>query len=119
MLKFLKFIFRRREVQIVVIQRDPFRLSIDEWRSSRDLCKQAAMALSDPVVRQMVDCLRTSHLALYSGPGQSSAEARAERCSMADGYGIALNNLEALAHYVPPQKPLEETFEPPGREEIV
>jgi len=118
MLAFLKSIFSRRpDPGLVVIKRDPFRLTIDEWRSSPELCKQAAMALGNPVVRQMVDCLRTSHLAFYSTSGHSTAEERAERFSMAEGYGIALNNLEALAHYEPLKQPLEETFEPPDREE--
>lgn len=102
--------------RVQIIRRDPLRLTLAEFRSSAELTQQARRALADPFVRQLLDVARTEHLAHYLSLGQSSLKERAMQHARAEGYGMALNNLEAMGQYVEPAEALTETFEPPETE---
>jgi hypothetical protein len=106
----LKTAFRHREVRIQIVTRDPLRLTMEEWRSQPDLVKLAKGVIVQPEVRQMLDVLRTSHLATYTGVG--TLEQRALHLSRCEGYNLALANFEALAMFEKPKEELEATFEP-------
>lgn len=111
-LRFLKSLSPfRRQVKIQIVSRDVCRLTATEWRSQPDMTKLASRALSDPIVRQMLDVLRTSHLARYTHPGNS--EQKAFHLCRCEGYSAALNELESLAVHSQPKEELEATFESP------
>lgn len=105
----------RAVVSYQIVPRDIFRLSLSEWRQSPELVKQASQALANPVVRNMADVLRNEHLGNYSSAVPMSSEDRAIICARAEGYGICLNNLEAMSTIEKPKESIEATFE---REQI-
>jgi hypothetical protein len=105
-------LFRRlfgRPVKYHVVQRDPTRLTIEEWRSNQDAVRVAIQVMQDPKVRQMLDVLRNSSPhRRFSEPG--SAEQKAFLMCMCNGYNSALTDFEALARYEEMKEPLEATF---------
>lgn len=110
MLKRLKAYFRPRAVQIQVISRDPFRLNLREWRASKDMVKEAQIALADPVVRRMADVLRNNHIGNWAISLSTPVDQRAMHAARCEGYALALNDLESLAVYDPYEKELESDF---------
>ena len=108
--------FGQRPPVFQVVRRDPCRIRMEEWRSTPDLVKLAGAALSDPIMRQLVDVLRNEHLANDCCPGLIPIEQRAILQARAEGYSICLNNLESLAVFQKPQEQLEATFEPQSDE---
>lgn len=100
------------KIVVRIIQRDPFRVRMADWRSNKDLVKMAHEVLRDQRVRQMLDCLRNEHIAFYSlplnvEPGQCAALFR-----QSEGYQAALNNFEALGTILEETPQLEATFSP-------
>src|SRR5258705_8747516 len=115
MLRNLLAIFKRKP-KVRYVEREIARVTVDQWRSNKDLVKQAREAMAMPIVRQMVDACRNSHLGHFTGhPG---LEEKAYAWCRSEGYSIALNNLEALASFVEEKQDLIPTFEPPGLAEI-
>lgn len=83
---------------------------MDEWKSDPELCKQAAVALNNPIVRQLLDVLRTNHIGQWALSPAATMEERAMFAAKAEGYGLALNDFESLAEYQEPVQQLEATF---------
>jgi len=107
----IRFLWAPAEpVQIRIVQRDPFRVTVEEWRGSEELCMAAHKALNDPNVRRMLDTLRNSHLGMYDMPADFSSEQRSIKSAVIEGFGIALNTFESLAVHKKPQEPIEATF---------
>lgn len=98
------------KIRLQIISRDPFRVTMDEWRKSEECCRAAQLALANPTIRQMADILRTSHLANWALPPETSIEHRAIHAAKCEGYGLALNDFEALAVFVKPSEQIEATF---------
>lgn len=104
--------FKKKPAQSVeVIQRDPCRLTLNEWRQTPELVEQAQKALMNPTVRLMLDVLRTEHLGNYMLMGTTSLEDRAIVHAKCEGYSLALNNLESLAKSAHKEEAIEATFE--------
>jgi len=105
--------FRRKAkpVKLEVVQRDPFRLTIEEWRAQPDLVKMAADRLRDPYVRLMLDALHNSHLRRYTATG--TMEQKAFHLCRCEGYLTALKDFEAMAIASAVEEPVESTFERP------
>lgn len=101
-----------QSIPVTVIQRDPLRIRISEWRTSPELVKMAAETLRQPNVRQMLDCLRNEHLGFISTPLDASTDVVAALQRQAEGYQQALNNFEALGSIEKPSVTVEPTFEP-------
>jgi len=100
MKRFLNWLRPKSTVRVQIIQRDPLRMSMEEWRSNPELCRKAELALKDPVVRQMLDVLWHDHIARWvpSKPGDVLLACRAE------GWNLALNAFESLAKH---EKPID------------
>lgn len=101
---------RPEKVQVRIITRDPMRLTIFEWRADPAMCRAAREALSNQVIRQMLDVLRTSHPVNYV-LAAANQEARAYHQAQCEGYTLALNDLESLSKHEAPRGELEAGFE--------
>jgi len=102
------------ENRVRILEREPFKVTIDEWRSDPQLCAQAAAALKSPILTQMLQTLQNSHPAfnVLSSSNPHDCTAHQKRC---EGYTMALSDFELMASYIVPQKAIEPEF---GEEEI-
>jgi hypothetical protein len=111
MLSALKRLFKQRlETRVQIIARDPLRLTVEEFQADKNLAHLAAKTLSDPMVRQMLDTLRASHPQNAMVVNVSDAQARSIHLGRIEGYGMALNDFEALGKHKVPLEPLEAEF---------
>lgn len=107
----IRFIWPQPEPpEVRIIQRDPFRITVQEWRTNEELCRTAQGALKDPTVRRMLDTLRNSHLGMYDMPVDLTSDQRSIRAAVIEGFGTALNTFELLAVHQKPQEPIEADF---------
>jgi hypothetical protein len=102
---------RLTQSKVIVIQRDPSRLRLHEWRSDPALVKQAGFIRTSEF-RLALDVLRNEHPAFNVLADDASVSAQVTQQRRGEGYTMALANLEALAMYQPITPPLEATFEP-------
>lgn len=116
MKRFLKRLLARREVRIVVVRRDPCRLTLAEWRSQTGMVKAAQLMLANADLRAMLDVLMNASPAHDVYAPDLPADVRSVILARAEGYLLALNDLESLGRFQKPAEPLEETFEPPEPE---
>ncbi len=116
MIPFLKFLFRRHPMRIVVIHRDQSRLTIGEWRSQPEMVKKAMDMLANPDLRAMIDVLVTCSPANDVYPLDVTLDVRAVIHARCEGYAMALSNLESLGIWNEPKVEISETFEPPEKE---
>ncbi len=98
------------QVRLQIVQRDVFRVSMQDWRKSEECCRAAQLALANPTIRQMTDILRTAHLGNWALAPNTSIEARAIHAAKCEGYGLALNDFEALAIFDQPREEVPSTF---------
>jgi hypothetical protein len=111
MLSALKRLFKQRlETRVQIIARDPLRLTVEEFQADKNLAHLAAKTLSDPMVRQMLDTLRASHPQNAMVVNVSDAQARSIHLGRIEGYGMALNDFEALGKHKVPLPTLEAEF---------
>lgn len=104
---------RRATRRIEVIQRDPCRLTVTEWRSDPVLVQQAQKILANPEFRQLLDVIERSSPARWELDVQAAhSESRIALQSIIQGYMLAITNLESLGHFQPKGELPEETFEP-------
>lgn len=111
MFDFLRKLWSKPVAKVRILPRDPFRVTLREWRSNPELCKAAHTALANPIIRQMLDCLRTNHIGMWVIPDDTPLEVRAIRAAKCEGYGMTLNDLEAMASYAKPAEQIEATFD--------
>lgn len=97
--------------QIHVIQRDPCRLTLKEWRSVPELVLRARKYLADPNFRIMLDVLTTEDPSNLSYM-RISLEERAVIQARCEGYRMAISTLEAMGRPLEVEEALESTFEP-------
>lgn len=100
-----------KEVRLIVLSRDPCRLRLDEWRSSKEHVAIARKVLSDPSLRLMLDICRTEHPASQLLLNAELSE-RAVQQARIEGYHMCLNNIEALGSFQAPTQALESEFLP-------
>ncbi len=106
---------RRRNLEI--IRRELCRLTVPEWRSDPGWVGTAASVLSDPRLKQMLDVVANSSPAFEVLPMGTATQDRLVAQARAEGYTMALANLEALGVGQALQTPMEATFEEPQRME--
>jgi len=99
--------------QIRILDRDPSRLDLTEWRADKDCRAAAQKELANPHLQHMLDVLRNQvHRKLVRVHPAMTAEQRSAALSFADGYSMAVQDLESMA--VKPtetEQPLTESFE--------
>jgi hypothetical protein len=113
---FFQRLFRRTAVRVVVVQRDPMKLRLHEYRSNPSLVNAAAAVMGKPDFRLMLDVLSNEHPGFSVYPGDVPMEMRAIYQARGEGYTLALANLESMAKFDTLKEPLEATFEPPEEE---
>jgi len=98
--------------QMVVIARDPLKLRLHEFRSNKSLVGEAQKMMMTGSLRLMLDVLRNEHPCLFVLPmGASPTDRMAVQCR-AEGYTMALANLEAMTDFQELATMPEPTFEP-------
>lgn len=106
--------------KLVVIRRDPTRITLDEWRRDPASVKLARKFLDNPEFRLMIDVLRTTHIGGYvMGMEGVSLEDRAAMQARGEGYTLCLRDLDALGEFKKPKEEAEETFEPEEEPELL
>lgn len=110
----LDFLKRRFQYQIRVVEREPFKLTVDEWRSDRGLCAQAEAALKSPIIRMMLQTLSNSHPA-FQVLTDCQLSDRAVQQARSEGYTMLLSDFESLAKFKEPVKEITAEF---GEEEL-
>lgn len=96
--------------QVTLIEREPFKLTLTEWRSNPDMAAQAAKVLANPTMKFMLQVLYNSSPA-WETLLAPTMEDRAAQQARIEGYAQALANIEAMAVYERPMEHLEQTFE--------
>ena len=102
--------------QVSLIQREPFKISLNEWRSNQDMSAAAAKVLADSTMKFMLQVLYNSSPA-WETLIAPTVDERAAQQARIEGYAQALANLEALGVHEPVPMILEQTFEPETAEE--
>jgi hypothetical protein len=110
--------FRPRAVEFISIPRDPYRITLREWRASKDMVKEAQIALANTTVRRMADVLRNNHIGSWAISMNTPIDQRAMHAARCEGYALALNDLESLATYDPYEKEVEADYGAPEVEEL-
>ena len=113
----LSDLFKDRK-KLVIVRRDPSRLTLEEWRGSGVLVKMARKYLENPEFRLMMDVLRNSSYLNYSLAAGMPMEERAFMQARGEGYCACLSNLEALGDYIVPKDSMEATFELPEEDMV-
>jgi|SRR6516162_3781528 len=104
--------FRKRPINLQVVRRKESELRLREWQADPRMCGLASKVLSDPNLQLMLSVLKNEHpskTALHYGVG---IEIRALMQARAEGYEMALANLEALAINTTQVPMPEASFEP-------
>lgn len=98
----------------VVIEHLPStELRLSDWQASTELVVSAQKLKRDPAFRTMLDVLRNESPANFALPITGmTADDRIAHASRIEGYNLALNNIDAMAHLNNTREPLEATFEP-------
>lgn len=96
--------------RVIVVRSTDMRLT--DWTVDESLVRQAAATLNTPIVQAMLAVLRTESPANYGLPMGATHDDRIVHAAKAEGYGLALNNLEAMAKAQGKMVALESTFEP-------
>lgn len=109
----LKLFSRKPQlVQVRILDRDPIKVRLSEWRSDSALVGSAAKIGRMPEFRRMLDVLSNEHPANAVLSDNVPMELRAVYQARCEGYTICLANLESLARFEPLKEPLEATYEP-------
>lgn len=112
---FMKKLFARLlglnpEQKIQVVVKDPTLLRVSEWRGDKDLCSTARNVLMTPDLRLMLQVVLNEHPAFIALTHGTPVEERAIWQARAEGYGLALANLQSLSKFEEAREPLVEDF---------
>lgn len=105
------FGFFRRQKRIQVIRREETKITLAEWRADYDLVKLARSVWINPDFRLMMACLRNENPAFGVLPDDAPPTRSIALQRRAEGYIMALSNLEAMATLEQKTESLEPTFE--------
>ena len=75
------------------------KLRLIDWRSDKHLVSFAAKVWENKDFQIMMQCVGNEHLAMIELPWNSSLELRALQQAKAEGYSLALANLEAMKSF--------------------
>jgi hypothetical protein len=106
------WLFPKPKITVVVLNRDPLKLRLNEFRSNKSLVGEAQKMMLTGSIRLMLDVLRNEHPCMMVLPiGASPTDRIAAQCR-AEGYTMALANFEAMADFQEMKSMPEPTFEP-------
>lgn len=105
--------FFRRPQQLQIVRRISSDISIEEWRSNKELVLLARKFLNNPDFRMMTDTLRNSAPHNYVSLKEMSIDARAMEQARIEGFQLCLNNLAALGMETKKAVELEPDFSQP------
>ncbi len=114
--------FSKKPVQPVtvqVIQRDRSKVRLREVRADRNLTNNIAKSMGSGIQELVMDVMHNEHPANAVLPFDAPMEIRAYHQARCEGYTIALANLEAMAVFEQPHKPLEPTFQDENKTETL
>jgi hypothetical protein len=101
------WLFKKPKINVQVILRDPLKLRLNEFRSNKSLVGEAQKMMMTASLRLMLDVLRNEHPCMTVLPmGMTPTDRMAVQCR-AEGYTMALANLEAMTE-------LQETIDMPN-----
>lgn len=98
--------------RVEVIRRDSLKLRLAEWRGDPKLVTEAGKVLSLEVLRSMLDVVRNENPINYVLPFGTSSNDRAAMQCRAEGYSMAIANLEAMGQSESTPEPLTADFAP-------
>jgi len=102
---------RKTSARVVLLSREPFKLTVSEWRADQNMSAIAQKVLTDQNFRLMIQVLYNSSPA-WEVMINASTEQRAIQQARIEGYTMALANLEAMAVHEKIHVPVEATWEP-------
>jgi hypothetical protein len=98
------------EIKLQIIQRDPSRITLEEWKSDKTLCTEARKCLENPILQRLLDVVRNAHPSWQVLNYAGTVEERAFRQAQAEGYTMCIATLLSLAEYEQPKEQLEADF---------
>lgn len=87
-------------------------LRLDEWRRDPSLVKRMIKLQESQTFAAMVAVLRNESPMNYMPPTGANHDDRIAHACRAEGYQLALNNIEALAQFQKPAEVIESEFKP-------
>lgn len=108
-MNWFKRLFRTK---VVMINRDRYQLTLDEWRADSKLVLLAQRELARAEIKVMLDVIRNAHPCNRVYAEDCNPNIRVVAQSQSEGYTMALANFEALGKFKQLEEPIEPTFEP-------
>jgi hypothetical protein len=96
--------------KVRIIDREPWEITIEEWRANPHLCGQAETVLKSPLVIQMLRTLQNSHPSFNVLTNTNPNDRVVQQCR-GEGYTMALQDFQLLAKHIKPDAVLTPTFE--------
>jgi hypothetical protein len=109
----------KAQIRVVLVYRNAYAATVEEWRSDAKACQDAKQLLANPLLRNMLDVLRNNQLGMYYIDREVPPEQRVAFADYAAGYTKALNDLEDLARYQPMIAEIEATFAKENAEQLL
>lgn len=104
---------RKHNLKVQIVTRTVTDLSLAEWQADAELTKRSRQLMADSAFQLMLSVLRNEHPALVVEDHHNwSLEMRAILQARAEGYSMALANLEAMGKHRAISQLPEATFEP-------
>lgn len=105
-------IFRKRHLKVQIVTRTVTELTLAEWQADAELTKRARQLLADAAFQLMLSVLRNEHPAFVVADHHlTTLESRAILQARAEGYSMALANIEAMGKHTAIRAQPEATFE--------
>lgn len=105
------FFKRKHNGRVVLLNREPFKLTLSEFRSDKNMAAMAEKVLGNQNFRLMIQVLYNSSPA-WEVMTAARADERIVQQARIEGYTMALANLESMSKHEPMRQPLEATWEP-------
>ncbi len=111
-----KLFQRKFSSKIQLLSREPFKLTLPEFRSDKNLCSMASRVTGNTDFRLMLQVLYNSSPA-WDVMINAKPDERMVKQAQIEGYTMALANLESMSkHEAIIKSHVEETYEPPTDE---
>lgn len=115
----MRFFRRNKPPRIEVKVMPSTAMKLTDWRMSPELVRYAKRLMDDPQFQILLSVLRNESPSNYGVPYGATHDDRIAHACKAEGYHLALNNLEALAEEEKKPIHIEATFAPePPREHV-
>ena len=105
------FLKKKHGVRVMVLNREPFKLALSEFRADKNMAAMAEKVVGNPNFRLMLQVLYNSSPA-WEVMLSATTEQRAIQQARIEGYTMALANLESMSTHQMIQQRIEATYEP-------